>query len=124
MRRFDRASLGRQDQFTYDILLDQWETAASFKRFDWLSPKDFIQSARCAASGAVAEFLETQHVVKNAKTARNYVKRLEATGGKLDGVTGEMLWQAKLGVVLPISLLERASGIKDTVAAAPRTIRS
>jgi uncharacterized protein (DUF885 family) len=56
-------------------------------------------------------------VVKNEKTARNYVKRLEATGEKLDAVTGEMLRQSKAGVVLPISLLDKAeSGIKDTVS--------
>jgi uncharacterized protein (DUF885 family) len=60
-------------------------------------------------------------VVKNEKTARNYVKRLEATGDKLDAVTGEMLRQAKTGVVLPISLLEKAdSGIKATVSSSPQ----
>jgi hypothetical protein len=65
--------------------------------------------------------LETQHVVKNEKTARNYVKRLEATGDKPDAVTGEMLWQTQVGLVLPISLLEKAeSGIKDTVSPSPQ----
>jgi uncharacterized protein (DUF885 family) len=65
-------------------------------------------------------FLETQHVVRNPKSAVNYVKRLEASGPKLDAVTAEMLRQARLGVVLPLSLLQRAeSGIKDTVAPDP-----
>jgi uncharacterized protein (DUF885 family) len=46
--------------------------------------------------------------VKNAKTARNYVRRLQAMGVKFDGLTAEMQRQAKLGVVLPPSLLERS----------------
>src|SRR5580700_7343050 len=37
VKKFDRARLGRQEQLTYDILLDQWGTALSFQRFGWLS---------------------------------------------------------------------------------------
>ena len=117
VKEFDRSKLGRQDQLTYDILLDQYETALSFKPFDWLSSEGLYPIAPMWGTQVqLPNFLETQHVVKNAKTARNYVKRLEATGGKLDAVTAEMLRQAKAGVVLPISLLEKSeSGIKDTV---------
>jgi uncharacterized protein (DUF885 family) len=121
VREFDRAKLDRQDQLTYDILLDQWDTAASFKRFDWLSSEGLYPIAPMWGTQVqLPTFLETQHVVKNEKTARNYVKRLEAMGGKLDAVTGEMLRQARIGVVLPIALLEKAaSGIKDTVNPGP-----
>jgi uncharacterized protein (DUF885 family) len=122
VREFDRAKLDRQDQLTYDILLDQWDTALSFKGFDWLSSEGLYPIAPMWGTQVqLPTFLDTQHVVKNKKTARNYVKRLEATGNKLDAVTGEMLRQAKIGVVLPISLLERAeSGIKDTVSPSPQ----
>jgi uncharacterized protein (DUF885 family) len=122
VREFDRAKLDRQDQLTYDILLDQWETAVSFKRFDWLSSEGLYPIAPMwGIQVQLPNFLETQHVVKNKKMARNYVKRLEAMGDKLDAVTGEMLRQAKVGVVLPISLLEKAeSGIKDTVSPSPQ----
>jgi uncharacterized protein (DUF885 family) len=122
VKEFDRAKLDRQDQLTYDILLDQWDTALSFKRFDWLSSEGLYPIAPMWGTQVqLPTFLETQHVVKNEKTARNYVKRLEATGDKLDAVTGEMLRQAKTGVVLPISLLEKAdSGIKDTVSSSPQ----
>jgi uncharacterized protein (DUF885 family) len=116
--RFDRARLDRQDQLTYDILLDYWQTALSFKRFDWLSSEGLYPIAPMWGTQVqLASFLETQHVVKNEKMARNYVKRLEATAEKLDAVTAEMLRQANAGVVLPISLLDKAeSGIKDTVS--------
>jgi uncharacterized protein (DUF885 family) len=121
VKEFDRSKLGRQDQLTYDILLDQYETALSFKPFDWLSSEGLYPIAPMWGTQVqLPNFLETQHVVKNAKTARNYVKRLQATGDKLDAVTAEMLRQSKVGVVLPISLLEKSeSGIKDTVRSSP-----
>ena len=37
----------------------------------------------------LVNFLLSQHVVKNDKTARNYVARLEAMGDKLDALTAE-----------------------------------
>ena len=122
VREFDRSKLGLQDQLTYDILLDQYETALSFKPFDWLSSEGLYPIAPMWGTQVqLPNFLETQHVVKNSKTARNYVKRLEATGDKLDAVTAEMLRQAKAGVVLPLSLLEKSeSGIKDTVRSSPK----
>lgn len=119
--RFDRFRLGQQDQLTYDILLDQWQTALSFKRFDWLSSEGLYPIAPLWGTQVqLPNFLQSAHVVKNEKTARNYVRRLEAMGGKLDAITAEMLRQAKAGVVLPIALLERAeSGIKDTLGPRP-----
>ena len=118
---FDRSGLDQQDQLTYDILLDQWQTALSFKRFDWLSSEGLYPIAPMWGTQVqLPNFLQVQHVVKNQKTARNYVRRLEAMGGKLDATTAEMLRQAKAGVVLPISLLEKAeTGIKDTISPRP-----
>ena len=118
---FDRSKLNRQDQLTYDILLDVYQTAVSFKRFDWLSSEGLYPIVPMwGKQVSLPNFLETIHVVKNEKTARNYVKRLEATGETLDAATAEMLRQANAGVVLPISLLEKAEiGIKDTVSPRP-----
>src|SRR5260221_4314188 len=122
VKEFDPAKLERQDQVTYDILLDQWDTALSFKRFDWLSSEGLYPIAPMWGTQVnLPNFLETEHAVTNEKTARNYVKRLEATGDKLDAVTGEMLRQARSGRVLPISLLEKAkSVIAETVKPSPQ----
>ena len=122
VKEFDPAKLESQDQVTYDILLDQWDTALSFKRFDWLSSEGLYPIAPMWGTQVnLPNFLETEHAVTNDKTARNYVKRLEATGDKLDAVTGEMLRQAKSGVVLPISLLEKAeNGIAETMKPSPQ----
>ena len=121
-RRFDRARLNRQDQLTYDILLDQYETALSFRRFGWLSSAGLYPIAPMWGTQVqLPNFLQTSHVVSNEKTARNYVKRLNAAAGQLDGTTAEMLRQAGLGVVLPLSLLEKAeAGIRDTVSPTPQ----
>ena len=120
-RRFDRSKLDRQDQLTYDILLDQYETALSFQRFGWLSSEGLYPIAPMWGTQVqLANFLQSSHVVSNEKTARNYVKRLVAATGKLDGATAEMVRQVSLGVVLPLSLLEKAeAGIKNTVSPAP-----
>jgi len=121
VKRFDRGSLGTQDQITYDILLDFYGSQLAFKRFDWISSEGLYPIAPMwGTQVTLASFLQSQHVVKNEKLARNYVLRLKAMGPKLDAVTGEMQRQAGLGVVLPLALLEKAElGIRDTVAPKP-----
>ena len=121
VRWFDRASLGRQDQITYDILVDQWQTNLGYQRFDWLSSEGLYPiSPMFGLEVELPGFMETSHVIKNDKTAVNYVKRLHAMAAKLDGASTQMQWQATQGVVLPAALLERSlTVIEDTVAGKP-----
>lgn len=121
VRWFDRASLGRQDQITYDILVDQWQTNLGYQRFEWLSSEGLYPiSPMFGLEVELPGFMETTHVIKNDKTAVNYVKRLRAMAAKLDGATTQMQWQATQGVVLPAALLERSlTVIEDTVAGKP-----
>src|SRR5215469_16364140 len=82
---FDRTRLNRQDQITYDILLDQYQTGLAFKRFDWLGADGLYPiSPMFGVQAQLPTFMQTTHVVKNDRTARNYVKRLQAMGLKLD----------------------------------------
>lgn len=119
---FDRARLARQDQITYDVLIDQYQSGLALRRFGWL-PADLSTypiSPMFGAQVGLPNFMETQHIVSNEKTARNYVARLQAMGGKLDEITAEMQRQARAGVVLPPALLERSlTVIHDTTAPAP-----
>jgi len=125
VQRFDRAKLGRQDQITYDILVDLDRDELALQRFTWLQSSGFGAEVYPInpMSGVQAElpvFMQTTHVVSNDKTARNYVKRLQAMAGKLDSVTAAMQRQVQQGVILPPALLERSqSVIHDTIAAAP-----
>jgi uncharacterized protein (DUF885 family) len=118
---FDRSSLKRQDQITYDILVDQWQTNLDYQRFTWLSSEGLYPiSPMFGLEVQLPGFMETTHVIKNDKTAVNYVKRLHAMAAKLDGATTQMQWQATQGVVLPAALLERSlTVIGDTVHGAP-----
>ena len=121
VKRFDRAKLDPQQQITYDVLLDFYGSQAAFRPFDWLSSEGLYPiSPMFGTQVQLASFLQTSHVVKNEKTARNYVARLQAMGGKLDALTAEMQRQSAAGVVLPSALLERSLVvIGDTIQLAP-----
>jgi uncharacterized protein (DUF885 family) len=121
LREFDRSKLDAQDQITYDILEDFYGSQAAFKPFDWLSSEGLYPiSPMFGTQVSLVSFMQTQHVVKNAKTARNYVARLRAMGGKLDAVTAEMQRQSDAGVVLPPALLEKSLAvIDDTIKSVP-----
>ncbi|HEX7374052.1 MAG TPA: DUF885 domain-containing protein [Steroidobacteraceae bacterium] len=121
VREFDRARLDPQEQITYDILLDFYGQQTAMKPFDWLSSEGLYPiSPMFGTQVQLASFLQSQHVIKNQKTARNYVARLHAMGGKLDALTAEMRRQSEAGVVLPPSLLEKSLVvITDTITAQP-----
>ena len=121
VKKFDRAKLDPQEQVTYDVLLDFYGSQAAFRPFDWLSSEGLYPiSPMFGTQVQLASFLQTSHVVKNEKTARNYVARLQAMGGKLDALTAEMQRQSAAGVVLPSALLERSLVvIGDTIEPLP-----
>jgi len=121
VREFDRAKLEPQEQVTYDILLDFYGQRAKFRQFEWLSSEGLYPiSPMFGTQVRLASFMQTLHVVKNEKTARNYVARLRAMGAKLDALTAEMQRQSAAGVVIPPALLEKSlTVIGDTIAPAP-----
>jgi uncharacterized protein (DUF885 family) len=121
LREFDRARLDPQEQITYDILLDFYGQQAHMRRFEWLSSEGLYPiSPMFGTQVQLASFMQTLHVVKNEKTASNYVERLRAMGAKLDALTAEMQRQSAAGVVLPPALLEKSlTVIGDTIAPPP-----
>jgi uncharacterized protein (DUF885 family) len=121
VQEFDRSGLDRQNQITYDILVDLYGSQLAFQRFDWLSSEGLYPvSPMWGTQVEIIGFMQTQHVIKNLKTAENYVSRLEAMGGKLDALTAEMQRQATAGVELPPSLLEKSiTVIDDTITPQP-----
>lgn len=121
VKEFDRAKLDPQDQVTYDILLDFYGSQEAFEQFDWLSSEGIYPiSPMFGTQVVLVGFLQGQHVIKNEKTARNYVARLQAMGGKLDALTAEMQRQSAAGVVLPSALVEKSLVVvDDTMAPKP-----
>jgi uncharacterized protein (DUF885 family) len=122
VKKFDRAKLVMQDQITYDVLVDFYGSQLAFRPFEWMSSEGIYPiSPMFGTEVNLASFMQSQHVVKNEKTARNYVSRLQAMGGKLDAVTAEMQRQSKAGVVLPPALLEKSlTVIGDTISSEPK----
>ena len=120
VKKFDRARLEPQEQITYDVLLDFYGSQAAFRPFGWLSSEGLYPiSPMFGTQVQLASFLQTSHVVKNEKTARNYVARLQAMGAKLDALTAEMQRQSAAGVVLPSALLERSLVVIDDTIEPP-----
>ena len=121
VRLFDRAKLSVQDQITFDILEDQYESALAFKPFAWVSSEGvFPVNQMWGTNVTLPSFMLSSHTIKNPKTAENFVRRMEAMGEKIDGLTGEMQRQAQAGVILPISIVERTLQIThDTIAPEP-----
>jgi uncharacterized protein (DUF885 family) len=121
VRRFERASLKGQDRVTYDVLIDFYSTPLELQKFNWLSSEGLYPvSPMFGTEAQLLNFMQTSHVVKNDKTARNYVARLVAMGPKLDALTTDMQHQATLGIMLPAALLEKTiTLIDDTVKPAP-----
>jgi uncharacterized protein (DUF885 family) len=118
---FDRSKLGLQDQITYDILQWQYQTQLDTRQFEWMSSGGIYPIAPMWGGqiGPVT-FMIQGHTIKNRLTAENYVKRVEQIAARLDKVTAESQRQYKLGVVLPVSLLDKSLAvIKDTTSTAP-----
>jgi uncharacterized protein (DUF885 family) len=121
LKAFDRSKLPLQDQITYDILQWQFQTQLDMEKFEWMSSGGIYPIAPMWGGqiGAVT-FMIQSHTIKNRLTAENYVKRVEQIAARLDKVTAESQRQYKMGVVLPVSLLDKSfSVIKDTTSAAP-----
>ena len=118
---FDRAKFGFQDQITYDILQWQYSTQLEQEKFPWLSSNGlYAVSPMWGGQIGPVTFMIQAHTIKNRLTAENFVKRVGQIAARLDKVTAEAQRQFQLGVVLPVSLLDKSLAvIKDTTSAPP-----
>jgi uncharacterized protein (DUF885 family) len=111
-----------QDRWTALVLEDLYNISLDWKRFDWATAAGPVYAVDQlnGAQMSTPTFLQNQHPVRNAKTARNYVKRLEALDEKLDQLGIEVKRQADLHVVLPSFLFDKVlNGMKDLTAPEP-----
>jgi uncharacterized protein (DUF885 family) len=118
---FDRGKLELQDQITFDILNWQYQTQLDMRQFEWMSSGGIYPIAPMwGGQIGTVTFMIQSHTIKNRLTAENYVKRVDAIAARLDKVTAETQRQFKMGVVLPVSLLDKSLAvIKDTTSTAP-----
>ncbi len=113
-RAYDPATLSGQDKLTWQVMTGLYEEVLAFDTVPWLSPGGMLGSGTpypinqmFGEQSRYPRFMQSQHVVINAKTARNYVKRLNAAGTKFDQVIGVIGEQAKLGVVPPSFVIDK-----------------
>lgn len=118
---FDRSKLDRQDQITFDILTERYQTQLAYREFKWLSSGSLYPiSPMWGGQVGIYNFMLTQHGIKNKLTAENYVKRLEQVPARLDAITAEAQRQANAGVILPKSILAKNLAVlADTIAPEP-----
>ena len=113
-RAYDPATLTGQDKLTWQVMTWLYEDVLAFDAVPWLSPGSMLGSGAAypinqmfGEQSRFPRFMQSQHVVINAKTARNYVSRLNAVGLKFDQVIEVIGEQAKVGVVPPTFVIDR-----------------
>jgi uncharacterized protein (DUF885 family) len=122
IRQWDRAELDAQEQISYDMALQVFETFASYEKFSWLGANGDLYPVNQIGGVHIGlpNFMQFQHKVSNGLTARNYVSRLRAIGPKIDAVEQDIARQATLGVVPPDFIIDKSlSGLNAFLAKPP-----
>jgi uncharacterized protein (DUF885 family) len=122
IREWDRSALDPQEQISYDMSLQVFETFASYEKFDWLGAGGDLYPVNQISGMHIGlpNFMQFQHKVSNGLTARNYVSRLRAIGPKIDAVEQDIARQAKAGVVPPDFIVDKTiSGLTSFLAKTP-----
>jgi uncharacterized protein (DUF885 family) len=110
---FDRARLSPQDQLTWDALHEFYTDALAMKAFNWVSPAAGIYpfEQMNGLQTTLPNFLLKTHVIRNSKTARSYVERLEQVARTIDQGIDEMQRQRRLGVTPPVAVIDRTGAV-------------
>ncbi len=103
MKAYDRASLTAEQQTTYDVMLWWQETNLRSKRYPWATAGMglYPMNQMFGEQLGLPRFMQFVHQIKNEKTARNYVARLNAFGMHFDQVLSEIERQARSKVLPP-----------------------
>ena len=114
LAQFDRATLDAQDRLTWDVMHEFYSDALALKAFDWMPsgggriyPFDQMNGLQTT----LPRFLLKSHVIRNRKTARGYVQRLEQVGQVIDQGIEEMRRQRRLGVTPPVAVIDRTAAV-------------
>lgn len=120
MKSYDRASLTPEQQTTYDVMLWWQETNLRNQRYPWQTSGGlYPMNQMFGEQLGLPRFMQFAHQIKNEKTARNYVARLNAFGTHFDQVLAEIERQATLKVMPPRFVVDQiiASAVTFTTPA-------
>lgn len=112
IKEWDRDSLSSQEQLSYDIAMEFYNQQLAYEKFPWLGAGGDLYPTNqfMGIQTGLPDFMQFQHVVKNAKTARHYVDRLNAIGGVIDLANADVQRQATLGVIAPDFSIDKTIG--------------
>lgn len=103
LQRYDRDKLEGQQVVTYDMM--NWLLSKSIEGEAWQF-HSFPVNQTAGAQSDFPSFMDTYHEVIHAKSARNYVSRLEAVLTKFDQVRETVMLSAQKGVYPPKFTIE------------------
>lgn len=108
VKKFDRSRLKGEDVYTYDIMTSFYDDILAYRKYDWLGDAGIYPFNQISGlQTSLPDFLLNGHVVKNPKTARNYVKRLDAMSTKLEQGIAETQRLASVGVTPPVAIIDK-----------------
>jgi uncharacterized protein (DUF885 family) len=108
---FDRASVGGDDQISYDVVLFGLKTQADCdKRYDFGgggAGSPYVISQLGGLYSDAPSFLDNQHTIETKEDADAYLARLEQLALRMDGECEVVRHDAGLGVVPPDFALDK-----------------
>jgi uncharacterized protein (DUF885 family) len=104
--RIDRESLSAGDKVTYDVVATYLDGVIAghefgFGTYGFTPPRPYVVSQIEGAYVEIPDFLDSQHQVKNAQDAEDYVARVKAFARVLDQETARIEADAAKGIVPP-----------------------
>lgn len=119
---YDPAWLGEEDRISLEVLSWAYRDQLALAAFPWTNPADNLYPVNqiFGVQTGLPRFLQSQHVVRNALTAENYVKRLFAFGPKFEQLIALVDAQTAMGVIPPDFVVDKViSGIDSFLAPPP-----
>lgn len=113
LRALDQRALRPSDQLTYDVLRDQFASAADGAAFSYgnFSPlggiQPYVLNQLDSAFITLPSFLEERHEIRTAADADAYLARLSAAAEAIDQDTARARNDAQNGVRPPLFIIDR-----------------
>ncbi len=117
---YEPASLEGQEKITREVMIWFYGTALAYRDVAWATGgAPYPVNQMFGVQNGFPRFMQFTHVVRNEKTARNYVERLKAVGVKFDQVIGVVRKQAGMGDVPPTFVIDKVVAEMKGLIAAP-----
>lgn len=118
---YEPSSLEGQEKLTREVMIWFYQAALSYRDVKWSVGGLYPVNQMFGVQNAFPRFMAFSHVVRNEKTARNYVERLKAVGIKFDQVIDVVRRQADLGDVPPDFVIAKVLAEMKGLIAVPAT---